>query len=378
MGISITLFDNMVRTDQRPARQNETLFDYLTASGRRPAACIRELLEVWFRRFSELAKQDLRNRFRSSINAQHLGAVFELYLHELLCSTGFTVRVHPDLLGDRKTRLDFLVLKGSQPCFYLEATLAGPSRDKVAENARIDQVYKTLNHMQSPNFFLAIRLRGAPATAPSGKRLSRELEQWLSGLDPDELEHRLTSQGIGSLPSFLWSHDGWDLHFIPIPKPAAVRGSPGVRPIGVTMPEMQRICHPSIRKAVAAKATKYGGLDLPFVVSVNVIDIFMQNTDILRYQARNELRGAWFGPTGPQNKGMSAALIAVGLDPWTIGNRTPIMIHHPWATHPFPPDQWPLPQWIPDLHEGSIVERPGKSVAEVLSLPNSWPPPDAL
>jgi hypothetical protein len=254
--------------------------------------------------------------------------------------------------------------------------------------------------MCSVNFFLVIRLRGAPATPPSGKRLRRRLEQWLATLDPDEIGHQLVSQGFDSLPSLPWSHGGWDLEFIPIPKPAAVRGSPGLRPIGTTLPEMTRITHPSIGKAIRAKATKYGKVNLPFVVGVNVIDVFMQNVNILRYQGINELfgevigidtlrpdgtidrrtarkpNGAWSGPHGPRNKGVSAALIVVGLDPWTIANRTPVMIHNPWATCPFPLDQWPLLQWAPNLHDDCIHERLGKSVAEVLSIPDSWPPID--
>ena len=199
-----------------------------------------------------------------------MGAFFELYLHELLCSMGFEVQVHPNLSGDRKTHPDFLALKDEQPCFYLEATLAGPSAEDMGEKARIDQVYDTLNDMQSPNFFLAIRPRGAPAAQPSGKRIRQELGQWLAALDPDDIGHQLASHGWVSLPSFSWSHDGWEIEIIPIPKPGAIRGSPGVRPVGITMPEMKRIIHPSIEKAVRAKATKYGKLDFPFVVAVNV------------------------------------------------------------------------------------------------------------
>src|SRR5262249_30077979 len=161
--------------------------------------------------------------------------------YALLCSMGFEIQVHPDLSGGRKTHSDFLALKDGHPCFYLEGTLAHPSDEDMADKARVDQVYDVLNEMRSPNFFLVIRLQGAPATPPSGKRLRRRLAQWLATLDPDEIGHQLASQSFDSLPSLSWSHDGWDLEFIPIPKPPAIRGSPGLRPIGTTLPEMTKI-----------------------------------------------------------------------------------------------------------------------------------------
>jgi hypothetical protein len=71
---------------------------------------------------------------------------------------GFEVQVHPNLSGDRKTHPDLLALKDGQRCFYLEATLAGPSGEGLGEQARIKQVYDILNEMRSPNFFVGIRL----------------------------------------------------------------------------------------------------------------------------------------------------------------------------------------------------------------------------
>ena len=250
--------------------------------------------------------------------------------------------------------------------------------------------------MRSPNFFVGIRLRGAPATPPSGKRLRRDLEQWLAALDPDDIEHRLASHGLVSLPLFRWSHDGWEIEIIPIPKPDAIRESPGVRPVGITMPEIKEINHPSIEKAVRAKGTKYGKLDLPYIVAVNVDDPFrfLQNLEIVRRHTLDELFGrevrrdvlqldgtidryreterscAWYGPDRLRNTRVCAALVATGVDPWTVGDHIPVLIHNPWATRPFSPDLWLLPQWVPNFDEGQVEERPGKSTAEVVSLAN--------
>jgi hypothetical protein len=155
----MTLFDDITRSDQRPARDNESLFDYCNTSGRHSVDGIRTILETWFQRIPESAQIELRARFRSHTDSQHQSAFFEIYLHELLCCMGFTATPHPNVPGNVRTHPDFVVLQGDMACFYLEATLALPSGDETAENARIAQVYDTLNAMESPNFFLAIRLQ---------------------------------------------------------------------------------------------------------------------------------------------------------------------------------------------------------------------------
>jgi hypothetical protein len=226
----MALFDDVTRSDQRPARDHEPLFDYYNTSGRRSVDGIRTILETWFQRIPESAKTELRARFRSHTDSQHQSAFLEIYLHELLWCMGFPVTPHPNLPGDVRTHPDFIVLLGAMPCFYLEATLALPSGNETAENARIAQVYDTLNAMESPNFFLAIRLRGAPAIPPP-ERVCAATSRWLSGLDPEILRQTLDTVGLDALPSYGWSHDGWDLSFLPIAKPLC-EGSKVFVPLG--------------------------------------------------------------------------------------------------------------------------------------------------
>ncbi|MDR4489198.1 MAG: hypothetical protein R3B83_16995 [Nitrospirales bacterium] len=394
----MTLFDFTPRSDQRPARDNEPLFDYYNISGRSSVAEIRAILEAWFQRVPESAKTELRARFRSHTDSQHRSAFFEIYLHELLCRMGFAATLHPNVPGNLGTHPDFVVSQGDMPCCYLEATLALPSVHETAENARIAQVYDTLNRMVSLSFFLAIRLRGAPATPPPGARLRRDLMQWLSGLDPDVLRQIFETVGLDGLPSYEWSHDGWDLSFLPIAKPPSLRGQQGIRPIGMKMSEMRIVnSRTAIKTAVCNKATKYGDLALPFVVAVNVIDRFRfaRDVDIMnalfgeenitdtqysdgtidRRPGRNR-NGAWFGPQGAQNTRVSAALVSLNMDVWNMVEQFPKMIHNPWAARPLPHDLWPLLQLIPILTENRLEPKARLTASEVLGLPTPWPPID--
>ena len=391
------LFDDITRTEQRPKRENEAVFAYCNISARRAVIAFRDLVEAWFQRYPQEVRKDLRARFRSPIDAQHRGAFFELYLHELLCSMGFECAIHPNMDRGTRTHPDFLISRNGQPCFYLEATSALPSQDETAKERMIAQLYDSLNKTESPNFFVAVELNGTPTTSPPGKRLRQELERWLSTLDPDDLRHRLETGGFDNLPSFEWSYQDWSISFLPIAKSSALRGKPGVRPIGTTLPTKAKAVdsHSSIHRAVIAKATKYGELALPFIVAVNVFDIFADSIDVMNALFGQEAvqvgrgpdgvlhnrlvrqpNGAWFGPRGPQNTRVSAALIALNLSPWAMASITPILIHHPWASKPIPLEIWPLAQQALNRETHYMEERPGKSVRDFIALPDPWPLPD--
>ncbi|MEE8449028.1 MAG: hypothetical protein V3S39_05290 [Thermodesulfobacteriota bacterium] len=356
-------------------------------------AKIRDLLEAWFQRFPEAGKPDLSSRFRDRTNSQHQAAFFELYMHELLRSMGFKVRVHPDLPGTTDAHPDFLVIKDGLWCFYLEATLVSPSEDEAAEEARTNVIYDTLNKMNSPNFFLHIRCAAAGKKSPPGARLRQELERWLIGLDPDKCRERLESK-YDNMHSFRWRHDGWDIHFRAVPRSPSHRGQPGVRPIGSIMQAIWRFeSHKIIRAVIEKKATKYRELNLPYIVAVNVIDDSVDDIDdimdglfgqlnitttlrpngSIKERERRDPNGAWLGPRGPQNTRVSAALITLQLSPWKVATQTPKMFHNPWATRPLPIDLWPLPHWIINLNKICPQYLTGKSTAEVLGLPALWP-----
>jgi len=153
------LFDEIDRDYTGPVLYSESGFRYLNRSARPEAERIRNLLEQWFDHFPPEDQDDLRARFLSKDDRQHLAAFFEFYLHELLLQSGFTAEVHP-ALSNKVTHMDFKVLKDREPLFYLEVTLATLSDVKASAKARENQVYGALNRMKSPNFLLGLKLMG--------------------------------------------------------------------------------------------------------------------------------------------------------------------------------------------------------------------------
>jgi len=290
--VTVKLFDDITGKGREPKELAEPSFDYLNSSVRPRCARIRDLLEQWYNHLPPEVQPELRSRFRTKDDQQHLGAFFELYLHELLSRLGFGVEFHPQI-EKKGTHPDFKVLQDGKPLLYLEATLAAPSDTETAAGVREDRVYDVLSKMNSSNFHIGVKVPGPPATSP----------------------------------------------------------------------------HIGIRESIQDKASKYGKLDLPYVIAVNVIDelgvddidvsnallgeeqgtaIFRENS-LIEGRPGRKPNGAWHGPRGPQNRRVSAALIAVNLFPGNSAKVIPMLWHNPWARIPLTQDIWPLPQLVPDF-----------------------------
>jgi len=387
------LFDNIPRNFKGTRRHTEPLLDYLNRSARPSMERIRNILEEWFSRYPSGGRDELRTRFRSSDDMGHQSAFFELYVHELLLKLGYFVENHPNV-PDRKTHPEFLIFHGENPIFYLEATLAsGPQEEKTADK-RESVVYETIDNMNSPNFFIGVKVHGSPSTPPPGRKWRDFLEKWLSGLDPDAIGEKFKSDGLEDLPSTTLNHDGWNVTFQAIPKSPKARGKQGVRPIGIRFSPFQECKEDEwIRNAIKEKATKYGNLDLPYLIAINVLSIFI-NDDLMvmdalfgdegitayrlpsggfDHRATRALNGAFLGPNGPQNTRVSGVIICNDLLWGNIAKINPVLWHNPWASIPLKQEYWPLPQWVTNADKTKLEPKPGRSISELLDLPPDWP-----
>jgi hypothetical protein len=313
---------------------------------------------------------------------QYNSAFFELFLHELLLRLGCRITIHPVPSNTTAKRPDFLVECGSCEPFYLEAVVATDTSEKeMAAIARMNEVYDTLGRMKSPNFFIGMKLEGAPLTPPSGAKIRRFLENRLSSLDPDRL---------ANLPPWHYEHEGWNIDFSPIPKSKSTRGRAGIRPIGFQFHGVHIIdSWSAIKNAVVKKAGRYGDLDLAYVVAVNAVCEHVDDIDVTQAlfgqeqlvvsftnqgKIKEETRapnGAWISATGPRYTRVSAVLSLYGLFPWSVPRANVCLYHNPWAQRPYACSLTCLPQAVV---EGNYIKRKvGDSLEATLGLPPTWP-----
>lgn len=374
-------------------KSGELHYAYLDRTSRSPFVHVRETLQEWFDRYPAPHAHELATRIQTDDDTQFDGAFFELYLHELMVRLGFEVEVHPDspdLATDRAP--DFFCRASDDRAFYLEATVARElSAEEEAAQARKNQFYDALERLHSPNFFIWVEFSGSPATPPPARNLREFLEKKLASLDPDHLVAVLQEKGFDSLPHWAYSHEGWDVELVPLPKSPELRGEKGVRPLGAFMPAeaVRRADAERLRSSFADKAGVYGSLQRPYVVAVNAQFVHVDPIDEmaalfgseayvfsrtnLEKPARLERQpdGLWTAPAGPTNRRMSAAIVGRHVLPWTVGVSSVRLYPNPWARYPIGDLLERLPraevqqvkfEWVEETHP-----------RDLLKLPDGWP-----
>ena len=153
--------------------------------------------------------------------------------------------------------------------------------------------------------------------------------------------------------------------------------------------------HDDIRAAIEGKATKYGNLDRPLIVAVNVLDDFCDDGDIRNALFGDEQlvfirqpdghyshewgrragNGAWLG-RNPRNTLVSAVSITHNLSPSTLRSTAVRLIHNPWAMNPLAMGVLRIPQTTISLPDGQLHQHDGTHHADLLAIPDPWPVPD--
>jgi hypothetical protein len=182
------VFGDTTRTYRGPRDHGESQFCFLNRSGRPLFEMARQRIDDWFSRLCPGLKAGVLQRLRSEDDQKFDAGFWELYLHELFTRLGYEITCEPTLPSGRK--IDFL-LRGGDAAFYLEATTAGQPNEKRGADARRDRIYRELNQVKTSAFMMGISIDHAGrGYAPKLGRLRKDLERWLAGLDPDEVQHQ--------------------------------------------------------------------------------------------------------------------------------------------------------------------------------------------
>jgi hypothetical protein len=390
----ITLFDqdDSRRTNMLAAPERGSEYVYLNTSARPVIRETREMFESWFSRYPKEDGKKLNNfltSFKSSSNKTHLGAFFELLLHELLLRLGCSIlAVEPDIAG-ATTHPDFKVASSEGEEFYIEATIAtGMSPEDESAQDRENTVYDIINQMDSPNFFLSAQVKGHPNTSPPAAKIRGFLKEELSKLDPDEVTDVMNSGGGANLPTWLFEHDGWSIEFSPMPKSPDARGKDQIRTIGIRFHTFKSQPEVAIRDAVIRKAKHYGKLDLPFVIAVyctvegqsigDVYEALMGSVGmIIDHDSREPsvrggriLNGAWIINSGPVYTRNSAVLAILGGWHGQIARQS-CLFYNPYAANPLRATLSPLPRCVPENR--NMEYKAGKPVNEILGWVETSP-----
>lgn len=345
----------------------------------------RKLITGWLADYPESDRAALRARLRSTDDQVFTSAFWELYLHEMYRCDGWTVLVEPSV-PDSDNRPDFLVSKGDHR-YYVEARCTFEVADRGAAG-RLEAVFAALDSINSGPFHLAVTVIRVGAGSPPTRALRRSLEAWLAELDPDAGNYHLD---VGDHAERLdWVHEDWALTFQPIPRRADVRETPTERPLGVFLPGEASFVDDvgSLREALREKGSKYGALDHPLVLAINVGSSFHEDRDTLQAlygtigwtidfadpsaEASPVITEAGFwGPPGrPMRTHIAGVLVAEGLHYGRVARYSPAFWAHPAALERIVP----VPIWrTPILGDEVEYLSPERAPHVHFDLPEGWP-----
>ncbi len=391
MSSKLLLFDEFARDDLSPSGYSEAHFGFLNRSGRKFFAFIRQTLQQWFDEYEAKPekREDLLRDFRAEGVNRHLGAFFELYLHQLFTRLGFSVEVEPE--WDVRNP-DFMLTAPSGERMLFEATSTFPGTQfgssRTLENTILDEINRRVN---SPNFFLHVVIKGSPVGNPPYSRLCAQVQKELDELDPDEVTQSLLQEGETiprEYPIIPWKDENWSIEIQAVPKKPEARGKTA-RTIGSQSPPVQLVNTAAhIRRSLEAKCSRYGNdLPIPYLLAIDVHDHWCDEEEVLQalfgqevwsytQQSGGEISrsvgrepdGTWYGPNGFQKTRMSGLLVFRQLTPSQIGFVSPVLWHHPAAQNPIKSETIPLSQQVPDPALNRYVFQEGVSAPETLGI----------
>ena len=384
------IFDVCERGDASPKKNQESDFEFLNRSARPEMSRVRDFIESITGSYTLAESKEIIARIKSGDDAHFKSAIFELVLHEALVRLGCTLTPHPELENGSKSKPDFLVTTPNGEQFYLEAVLASQVNEKDAgAEARKGNVIDVLAKTPHENFMLDVNCEGAPATQPGVKKLVRDLMNWLDSLNPDEIIETFGKEGVEATPVYEWEYDGWFVSFRPIPLKPERRGKSksligAVSTGGGIVDDWT-----PIRNAVKYKGSKYGELNKPLLVAVNLDSFHLDRIDEMQAlfgqerfviavdQPEQEPRfervpnGAWYGKSGPQYTRVSGLWIFNDLSAYNVGVRRSTIYFNPWAVFSLPEILKYFPHASLNGKKMEWVE--GASLSTLFGLKDGWP-----
>ncbi len=384
------IFEDKERTYNGPKSYIENDYEYLDRSSRVEAGRVRDFLNYWTSQLPAREAPEIVARIQSRDRRNYDSVTFEIILFALLSKLECSLEIHPDLANESSKHPDFLVTTPGGEEFYLEAVLASEfSSAEITAEKRKNVVLESIERLNSPNFFLSISAEGNPDAPPPGKALRGSIERWLEPLDPDQVAVDVETTGLDSIPTMTWKHEKWKIRFEAIPKKPEHRGK-GQRVIGSLSGGARFVnSWEPIRDAVCSKGSRYGKLDRPFVVAVNVNAITLDRIDEMQAlfgqdeyifstdntSAQPEMKrtpnGAWNGPKGPQYTRVSGVWIFEGMNPWNMVSRKNTLYFNPWGTYG-------ASSIFESVNHASVVEDTmrwisGRTLSEILEFHETWP-----
>lgn len=257
------LFEDKLRNTIEHKTSSKAMFTYLDESSHSKAEYLRKLLNRFFETFNLNSTpeetKEIYQRIKSNNDEFH-SAFFELMIHFILINQGYELEIHPTLDNCSK-KPDFLVKHKNGENFYLELVTV----QDVSGCKHIEQVNDVFFQNQHDNFcVITEHNNGQMNSSPKVKDLRNKIFTWLDNLDPDTELLRDKNH----LSSMKWEHDDFSINIKAFPLSKDQRAKGLCLFNGSISPERIITTEQNLIKSLKKKATKYGSINIPFIIAV--------------------------------------------------------------------------------------------------------------
>ncbi len=328
---------------------------------------LRNQIEGWFANVPDEDKPDLKARLRSKDNGQHIGAFYELLLHQFCLEEGWHTELH--FSTDSGLKPDLHIITKENQEFFLEVATQLDEVEFLAANKTKRALDNAITHIATP-YTLSLNYWSMPSRDLNIKPIVKVIEKWLGDLTDNGKINRLDLSKNGVELTVDAKVEDLKL------KNGCVQAITGPGMIGI--PGVDKL-----KNTLAKKRRKYSSskTNLPLVVAIcDGTDHFMSDETVIdralygypTISFTNNVsddkprvgrdNSGYLTPRNtlmaePQNKGISAVIYVSRIqhEPGEFLYKM-LVFHNPWAYIPLPKEVF---HWLPQL---AVIQNDSKGV----------------
>ncbi len=279
------LFEDKERTDTRPSRYIDNKYDFYDRNNQSHISNVRDILNNWFSKYPLHEQTELKSRFKKDFES----ALYELYLFNLFIQLGFDITIHPTLPNTTK-HPDFLLSKNEIQICVEAKIITGKTKEEKAKEQIKSMLYDLINDYSISNFYFGIDdgdIIFKTCKQPSAKLIISFLENEINNYNysaPEELYKTVYDDDNIIIPFYIVASKNTkinkyrNIHFQYF---NAFHGE-----------------QEAIQKALVKKASRYGKIEIPYIVCINTFTVtFFNKEDLIdtiwgstcQYEDENEI-----------------------------------------------------------------------------------------
>lgn len=254
-------------------------FEYVCRSQRPEIDAIRNDWDKMFNEIPSSDRSDVKARFCSSNDIEHISAAFEIFLYSSFNRLGFNPVAHA---SPSSSKADLLLKHPKKGEILVEALCLFGS-DYDYDDVSRKKVIDALRTIKSRYFSVAVTFSGTSTGTPSTKSIITTVKRWLTNLDYNTSLTNYKANGITALESTNLNESGLRISIgaLPLVVPHNTENNLGFIyfPYGDDIAIRSDI-HERIREKFHRKAQKkYGAQNYPVYLAANIFDFGFEADD---------------------------------------------------------------------------------------------------